>query len=73
MIVAEKIGQIEFLTVTQAADVFGTTRGCIHHYRLTGRLPMIRVGRKYMVPRADVEALNRERAAITAASKSTVN
>jgi excisionase family DNA binding protein len=66
MIVAEKI---DLLSVTEAARVVGATRGCIHYYRLAGRLPAISVEGRYLIPRESVEALQRERAAITAASK----
>jgi excisionase family DNA binding protein len=70
MITAERV---ELLTITQAADVFGATRGALHHYRLSGRLPMIRVGRKFLVSREAVEQLRSERAAVLATSKVAVN
>jgi hypothetical protein len=40
---------------------------------LCGRLPAIVVEGKYLIPREAVEALQRERAAITARSKAAVN
>jgi len=55
--------QVDLLTVTQAAHAIGTTRGAIHHHRLTGRLPAIVVAGKYLIPRESVEALSRDRAA----------
>ncbi len=73
MVTTEKLEQVELLTISQAANVFGRTRGALHHYRLSGRLPMIRVGRKYLVSRESVEALRREREAIPSASKTAVN
>ncbi len=69
MIVAEKSAQVDLVTVTEAARVIGATRGCIHYYRLCGRLPAITAEGRYLIPRESVEALQRERAAITAASK----
>ncbi len=68
MIAAEKIA---LLTVTEAAAALGRTRGSVHHHRLTGRLPAIRVGRRFMIPLEDVVALRRERAAVIAAPKTT--
>jgi excisionase family DNA binding protein len=60
MVTAEKI---DLLTITQAARIIGTTRGAVHHHRLTGKLPTIRVGGVYLIPRESVEQLRRDRAA----------
>jgi len=63
--------KIDLLTVTEAAHAIGTTRGAIHHHRLTGRLPSITVDGRYLIPKQAVEQLRRDRAAITDASKDT--
>jgi len=55
--------QVDLLSVTQAAHAIGTTRGAIHHHRLTGRLPAIVVAGRYLIPRQAVEQLRRDRAA----------
>ncbi len=55
--------QPDLVTVTQAAKDLGATRGMVHHHRLTGKLPTIRVDGGYLIPRASVEALRRDRAA----------
>ena len=54
--------QVDLLTVTQAAHAIGTTRGAIHHHRLTGRLPSITVAGRYLIPRQAVEQLRHDRA-----------
>ncbi len=54
--------QVDLLSVTEAAHAIGTTRGAIHHYRLTGRLPSITVDGRYLIPKQAVEQLRRERA-----------
>ena len=46
--------QIDLLTVTEAARAIGTTRGAIHHHRLTGRLPAITIDGRYLIPRESV-------------------
>jgi len=55
--------QPDLVTVTQAAQDLGATRGMVHHHILTRRLPAIRVGRPYLIPREAVEQLRRDRAA----------
>ncbi len=55
--------QPDLVTVTQAAKDLGATRGMVHHHRLTGKLPTIRVDGVYLIPRASVEQLRRDRAA----------
>jgi len=55
--------QPDLVTVTEAARIVGSTRGAIHHHILTRRLPAVRVGRPYLIPRAAVEQLRRDRAA----------
>ncbi len=69
VVTIERPAQAELLTVTEAARVIGATRGAIHYHRLSGKLPAITVDGRYLIARESVEALHRERAAITAASK----
>ncbi len=54
--------RVDLLSVTEAAHVIGTTRGAIHHHRLTGRLPSITVDGRYLIPRQAVEQLRHDRA-----------
>jgi len=61
MIATEKI---DLVSVGQAAAMLGKTRGCVHHHRLTGRLPAITIDGRYLIPRADVERLRAERDAL---------
>ena len=63
MIATQQKAYPELITITQAAAVLGRTRGAIHHHRLTGKLPSIRVGRMYLISKESVEALRRERVA----------
>ena len=63
--------QPDLITVTQAAKDLGTTRGAIHHHRLTGRLPSITIDGRYLIPRESVEALRREREATADRAKAT--
>ena len=63
--------QPDLITVTEAARVVGATRGAVHHHRLTGRLPAIRVDGRYLIPREAVEQLRRERAALAERAKDT--
>jgi len=53
----------DLITVTQAAKDLGATRGMVHHHILTRRLPAVRVGRPYLIPREAVDQLRRDRAA----------
>ena len=62
----------DLITVTEASLIVGGTRGLIHHHILTRRLPAVRVGRPYLIPRAAVDELRREREAIAASVKATV-
>jgi hypothetical protein len=55
--------QPDLITITQAAKDLGATRGMVHHHRLTGKLPTIHVDGVYLIPRASVEQLRRDRAA----------
>jgi len=55
--------QVDLLSVTEAARELGTTRGAIHHHRLTGKLPSITIDGRYLIPRESVEQLRRDRAA----------
>ncbi len=55
--------QPDLVTVTEAAKDLGATRGMVHHHILTRRLPAVRVGRPYLIPREAVEQLRRDRAA----------
>ncbi len=55
--------QVDLLSVTEAAREIGTTRGAVHHHRLTGKLPSITVDGRYLIPRQAVEQLRRDRAA----------
>jgi len=64
--------QPDLVTVTQAAKDLGVTRGMVHHHILTRRLPAVRVGRPFLIPRAAVEALRVEREAAAARTKATV-
>jgi len=64
--------QPDLVTVTEAAKDLGTTRGMVHHHILTRRLPAVRVGRPFLIPRAAVEALRVEREAAAARTKATV-
>jgi len=70
MVTTEKI---DLVTVTEAAKDLGVTRGMVHHHILTRRLPAVRVGRPFLIPREAVEALRRDRAAIAAASKTSAS
>jgi hypothetical protein len=71
MLATEKSAQVDLVTVTEAARIFGRTRGMVHYFRLAGRLPAITVEGRYLIPRESVEALQRERAAVLAAPKTT--
>jgi len=55
--------RVDLLSVTEAAHAIGTTRGAVHHHRLTGWLPAITVDGRYLIPRQAVEQLRRDRAA----------
>ncbi len=68
MVTAE---QLDFLTVSEAARVIGATRGMVHHHRLTGKLPTIRVDGVYLISRESVEQLRRERAAFAERANAT--
>ena len=64
--------QLDLVTVTEAARAIGTTRGAIHHHRLTGRLPAIAVAGRYLIPQQAVEQLRRDRA-VRPGHKATVS
>jgi excisionase family DNA binding protein len=63
--------QPDLVTVTQAAKDLGATRGMVHHHILTRRLPAVRVGRPFLIPREAVDQLRREREAIAERTKDT--
>jgi len=52
----------DIVTVTQAAELMGTSRGAVHYHVLAGRLHAFRLGDRYVIERESVEALRRERA-----------
>jgi hypothetical protein len=59
--------RVDLVSVSEAAQLLGTTRGQVHYHRLYGRLPSVLVPRQggrdmYLIPRASVEQLRRERA-----------
>lgn len=51
------VGSRELLTITEAADVYGCTRGNMIYMVNTGRIPHERLGNILVVNRSDVEAL----------------
>jgi hypothetical protein len=53
--------QPDLMTVTEAAQTLGQTRGAIHYQRLYGRLPAVAINGRFMIPRKSVEALRVER------------
>ena len=45
------------LSVEEAAHVLGIGRGLAYEMARTGRIPVIRMGRRMVVPRAQLEAM----------------
>ena len=45
------------LTVPEAAELLGISRGTAYEAARTGELPTVRLGRRLLVPRARLEAL----------------
>ena len=64
--------ETELVSISQAAELLGTSRGAVHHHRLTGKLPSVRVGWPYMIAREAVEELRLEREAKAARAKNTL-
>ena len=48
------------LSVEEAAHVLGIGRGLAYELARSGELPVIRLGRRLLVPRAQLEAMLRE-------------
>jgi hypothetical protein len=61
----------DILTISQTAQLIGSSRGCVHYHVLAGRLPAFRLGDRYVIRREDAEQLRRDRAAIATAPKAT--
>lgn len=45
------------LTVPEAADLLGIGRGLAYELARTGQIPVIRLGRRMLVPRAQLEVM----------------
>jgi excisionase family DNA binding protein len=51
------VGERELLTITEAAEVYGCSRGSMLYMVNTGRIPHERLGNILVVDRKDLEAL----------------
>jgi excisionase family DNA binding protein len=48
---------MDFMTTTEAAERLGTTRQTIALYIRQGKIPAVRLGKEYRIPRASFERL----------------
>jgi excisionase family DNA binding protein len=51
---------VDFITTTEAAERLGTTRQTIALYIRQGKIPAVRFGKEYRIPRASFERLLQE-------------
>jgi excisionase family DNA binding protein len=54
----------ELLTASQAADALSATSQTIRNWIGSGRLPAVRIGNRFLVPRAEVDRLRGELPAV---------